>query len=55
MLVVVELLLALASLAGLVLFVEFVCVSLRGYLVVTLRVDLVLDPIPDGIDALFVI
>ena len=55
MLVVVELLGALATLAFLILFVKFVNVALWRYLVVSLCVNLVLDPVPDRVNALFII
>ena len=55
MLVVVELLGALAALAFLILFVKFVNVALWRYLVVSLCVNLVLDPVPDRVNALFII
>jgi hypothetical protein len=55
MLIVVELLRTLAALAFLVLFIKFVNVALRRYLIVGLCVNLVLNAVPDCINALFII
>lgn len=55
MLVVMELLGARAALVILVLFIEFIDVALRRDLVVCLCIYLILNTVPDGVDALLVV